>query len=74
MDTKKDTRSTGLDFASDGNFHWAGATYRSLGGTDSYNPLVPVLSDTRREQDFVVCLARGRRTCFARACETRTWP
>ena len=49
MDTKKDTRSTGLDFASDGNFHWAGATYRSLGGTGSYNPRVPVLSGARNK-------------------------
>ena len=24
---KKDTNSTGLDFAPGGNFHWAGATY-----------------------------------------------
>ena len=49
MDTKKDTRSTGLDFASDDNFHWAGATYRSLGGTGSYNPRVPVLSGARNK-------------------------
>ena len=49
MDTKKDTRSTGLDFASDGNFHWAGATYRSLGGTGSYSPRAPVLSGARNK-------------------------
>ena len=55
MDTK--IKSTaGLNFASDGNFHWAGATYRSLGGAGTYNPRVPMLVGTgnksRAEDDI----------------------
>ena len=57
MDAKSESKSiTGLDFASDGNFHWAGATYRSLGGAGAYNPRVPVLVGTsnksRAEDDI----------------------
>ena len=56
MDTKS-KNIAGLNFASDGNFHWAGATYRSLGGAVTYNPRVPVLVRTgnksRSEDDIV---------------------
>ena len=55
MDTKSKI-TAGLNFASDGNFHWAGATYRSLGGAGTYNPRVPVLVGTgnksRAEDDI----------------------
>lgn len=55
MDTKSKS-TAGLNFASDGNFHWAGATYRSLGGAGTYNPRVPVLVGTgnksRAEDDI----------------------
>ena len=59
MDKQKDANSTGLDFAPEGNFHWGGATYHSLGGTGSYNPRVPVLSGARNkskaEDDIIHC-------------------
>ena len=48
MDNKdnKDKDKTGLNFASGGNYHWAGSTYKNLGGsTDNYNPRVPVHLD-----------------------------
>ena len=55
MDTKSKS-TAGLNFASDGNFHWAGETYRSLGGAGTYNPRVPVLVGTgnksRAEDDI----------------------
>ena len=44
MDTKKSKDVVkGLNFAVYGNFHWAGNTYRQLGGAVEYNPRVPVL-------------------------------
>ena len=43
MDSGSKERAGGLNFASDGNFHWAGTTYRNLGGAGTYNPRVPVL-------------------------------
>ena len=48
MDNKdnKDKDKTDLDFASGGNYHWAGSTYKNLGGsTNNYNPRVPVHLD-----------------------------
>ena len=46
MDSGDDKDYTDLDFATGGNYHWAGSTYRKLGGsTDSYNPRVPVHLD-----------------------------
>ena len=46
MDSGDDKDYTALDFATGGNYHWAGSTYRKLGGsTDSYNPRVPVHLD-----------------------------
>ena len=44
------TKSKGLDFADGSNFHWAGTTYRKLGGAaDSYNPRLPVLVGGRKD-------------------------
>ena len=59
MDTK--IKSTaGLNFVSDGNFHWAGATYRRLGGAGTYNPRVPVLVGTGNKSRAVGPLMGSR--------------
>ena len=55
MDTKIKIIA-GLNFASDDNFHWSVAAYRSLGGAGTYNPRVPVIVGTgnksRAEDDI----------------------
>ena len=60
MDIKSMSKGvTSLDFASDGNFHWAGTEYHSLGGANTYNPRVPVLvgisNKSRAEDDIAWC-------------------
>ena len=58
MDAGSKERAGGLNFASDGNFHWAGTTYRNLGGAGTYNPRVPVLigagNKSKAEDDIII--------------------
>ena len=74
MDTKSKS-FTGLNFASDGNFHWAGATYRSLGGAGTYNPRVPVLMGTgnkSRAEDDIVWEDQSKWVRFALGCVSKS--